>query len=531
MLAVVWHQPLRASYFLIELGQGTRHEFQIDSVMSAKAQKEKEKASITFKAGDYPGAIGYYTAAILADRKDVTFPLNRAAAYLKLGKYEDAERDCNTVLGLSAKNVKAQFRRGQAKVGLGKFIEAQRDFTEALRLEPDNQATKEELGKVAELIEVEKRKKPGRRQVDVTFDSTIHPTPAPKRRRVPITIIEPPASPGKEPVAEVEQSEPTPVAAKLAEKPLKSISAPGNVNIQESSTHPLKVSPPPLKPQPEPQQTAGKSSPSAAAAPSEPTASNPSLPSTPSTAPKASSFAEAKQAREAKISKVGGGIFRASGQNTVFPARTTSPPAASPPKETPAASVAKSQGGEIPASVKESSPSSPQQSQSTPEATLSPKPESRSSVAPVPESKPLSTAPSHESVRSPVNGSVSNQPPATLFDFNRTWRSMLTSVERWKLLQTIPPVNMPSFCKTSLEPTLLVSILEVFLVILSSLPTVDDVTKIGEYMEYLARVPRFPTLIMFLSSREKTVAKEVWRKLGLQGSAPGTWNALGSLSS
>ncbi|KAF8607062.1 TPR-like protein, partial [Ceratobasidium sp. AG-I] len=74
-----------------------------------------------FKAGDYPGAVGHYTAAILADSADPTFPLNRAAAYLKLNKNEDAERDCSTVLKLQANNVKAMFRRAQARVALGKL--------------------------------------------------------------------------------------------------------------------------------------------------------------------------------------------------------------------------------------------------------------------------------------------------------------------------------------------------------------------------------------------------------------------------
>jgi RNA polymerase II-associated protein 3 len=36
----------------------------------------------------------------------------------------DAERDCTTVLVLSAFNVKALFRRGQARVGMGKLDEA-----------------------------------------------------------------------------------------------------------------------------------------------------------------------------------------------------------------------------------------------------------------------------------------------------------------------------------------------------------------------------------------------------------------------
>ena len=52
-----------------------------------KAKTAKENGNGAFKAGDYPAAIGHYTQAILADNKDVTYPLNRAAAYLKLGKY------------------------------------------------------------------------------------------------------------------------------------------------------------------------------------------------------------------------------------------------------------------------------------------------------------------------------------------------------------------------------------------------------------------------------------------------------------
>ena len=39
-----------------------------------------------FKASDFYGAVGHYSAAIVADPTNPTYPLNRAAAYLKLGK-------------------------------------------------------------------------------------------------------------------------------------------------------------------------------------------------------------------------------------------------------------------------------------------------------------------------------------------------------------------------------------------------------------------------------------------------------------
>lgn len=53
-----------------------------------------------FKAGKYAEAVGHYSAAIAADRNDPTFPLNRAAAYLKLGKYVSlctARRRCQLI--------------------------------------------------------------------------------------------------------------------------------------------------------------------------------------------------------------------------------------------------------------------------------------------------------------------------------------------------------------------------------------------------------------------------------------------------
>ncbi|KAH9946033.1 TPR-like protein [Epithele typhae] len=110
--------------------------------MATVAQKEKDKVrfaptrttlggplilvqgNAAFKAGDFPTAVGHYTAAFIADPTNPTYPLNRAAAYLKLGKNEDAERDCDAVLRLDKKNVKALFRRGQARLALQRLDDA-----------------------------------------------------------------------------------------------------------------------------------------------------------------------------------------------------------------------------------------------------------------------------------------------------------------------------------------------------------------------------------------------------------------------
>jgi len=125
-------------------------------------------------------------------------------------------------------------------------------------------------------------------------------------------------------------------------------------------------------------------------------------PVTPEPSSRSSSFVEAKQTRQTKFGKVGGGIFHASGQNTIFPTRTgtekdgTLSPARSQPLDT--------------AGNKSSSSASAS---------------SASATEPVVNFNGT-TNQSH---------GVLIEAPATLFDMVRTWRSILTSTERWNLLQ------------------------------------------------------------------------------------------------
>jgi len=150
---------------------------------TSKAQQSKDKGNQAFKSGKFVAAIGHYTDAILVQPSEPTYFLNRAAAYLKLEKNEDAERDCTAALKIQPSNVKALYRRAQARTNLKRWNDAILDFTKVLELDPTNLAAQAELQKA----QSSRSSEPGRRTTPLSE--------TPKRRRVPITIVDsPPAS-------------------------------------------------------------------------------------------------------------------------------------------------------------------------------------------------------------------------------------------------------------------------------------------------------------------------------------------------
>ncbi|CAN7019319.1 hypothetical protein BRARA_F00419 [Brassica rapa] len=102
------------------------------------AEIAKEKGNQAFKEKQWQKAIGLYSEAIKLNDKNGTYYSNRAAAYLELGSYRQAEADCTKALTLDKKNIKAYLRRGTAREMLGNFKEAIDDFSYALVLEPNN---------------------------------------------------------------------------------------------------------------------------------------------------------------------------------------------------------------------------------------------------------------------------------------------------------------------------------------------------------------------------------------------------------
>ncbi|EJD50526.1 hypothetical protein AURDEDRAFT_160427 [Auricularia subglabra TFB-10046 SS5] len=446
------------------------------------AQAAKEKARIraselrigpnvrvqgnaAFKAGDFVAAIGHYTDAALADRLEPTYPLNRAAAYLKLGKHADAERDCSTCLALSPGNVKALFRRAQARLALRKLDEAEKDLNDALKREPANDAVKQELAKLRNIrAQAAAPKKAPVSVAPPPLAGSSTSTTASKRRCIPIAIDResdfkeaPPST--STPTARTSHTPPdllTPVSSRPLGKnkdvpsaasqpaPLKSIlKLPHQAQIDSSPM--IEASRPAARNStPEPSSSA---IPSRAPPVDRATSQGRTTPAGSSPA----TFAEASQAR---TRRVGGGIFRQNGTHELF----------------------KNSDGDTLADGR---------------------------PAPVRETRTL--------LSQPVDPGKARA--TTLFALQREWTNQSAAAARWELLCTVPPSTLPALCKNLLEPAFLVAILETF----HELAEIESVQPaIRDYMSWLATVSRFDTVVMFLSAREREIAQEVLRTLGMK---------------
>ncbi|KAK4254244.1 hypothetical protein QN277_009650 [Acacia crassicarpa] len=112
----------------------------------------KEKGNAAFKGKQWNKAVNYYTEAIKLSEMNATYHSNRAAAYLKLGCFQEAEEDCNKAILYDKKNVKAYLRRGTARESQLRYKEAREDFKHALVLEPQNKAASDAEKRIRKLM-------------------------------------------------------------------------------------------------------------------------------------------------------------------------------------------------------------------------------------------------------------------------------------------------------------------------------------------------------------------------------------------
>ncbi|KAM3204754.1 RNA polymerase II-associated protein 3 isoform X1 [Capsicum annuum] len=118
------------------------------------ANSEKELGNEFFKLKKFNEAIDCYSRSIALSPTAVAYA-NRAMAYLKIKRFQEAENDCTEALNLDDRYIKAYSRRSTAWKELGKLKESIEDAEFALRLEPQNQEIKKQYGEVKALYEKE----------------------------------------------------------------------------------------------------------------------------------------------------------------------------------------------------------------------------------------------------------------------------------------------------------------------------------------------------------------------------------------
>nr|CAD1828561.1 unnamed protein product [Ananas comosus var. bracteatus] len=122
------------------------------------ATSEKELGNEYFKQKKFAEAIDCYSRSIALSPTSVAFA-NRAMAYLKLRRLEEAENDCTEALNLDDRYVKAYSRRATARKELGKLKQSMEDSEFAIRLEPNNQELKKQYAETKALYDQEMAKK------------------------------------------------------------------------------------------------------------------------------------------------------------------------------------------------------------------------------------------------------------------------------------------------------------------------------------------------------------------------------------
>ncbi|CAH1163900.1 unnamed protein product [Phaedon cochleariae] len=126
---------------------------------------EKEKGNKFVKCQKWNEAVKCYTKAIECYSYDPIFYANRALCYLKLSKFEEAERDCELSLKLDPTYVKAYQRRAAARTSLNKLEHAESDLLRVIELEPKNKESLGELNKLRQKLKQKVEKPPEQRPI------------------------------------------------------------------------------------------------------------------------------------------------------------------------------------------------------------------------------------------------------------------------------------------------------------------------------------------------------------------------------
>eukprot|EP00854_Cymbomonas_tetramitiformis_P027859 gene27859-34418_t len=101
-------------------------------------ERSKKAGNEAYQRRDYQEAIKLYSQAIAGDDKDKTLYSNRSAAYLSIGRYDDALVDAASCVRVDDAWAKGYFRLGNAYLAQQQWAEAAASFTRGIELAPDS---------------------------------------------------------------------------------------------------------------------------------------------------------------------------------------------------------------------------------------------------------------------------------------------------------------------------------------------------------------------------------------------------------
>ncbi|KAL2941659.1 RNA polymerase II-associated protein 3 [Bienertia sinuspersici] len=163
---------------------------------SVDAASEKDLGNEYYKQKKFNEAIGCYSRSIALSPTVVAYA-NRAMAYLRTKRFQEAEDDCTEALNLDDRYIKAYSRRATARKELRKLrdslegsqLKLLADIEFALRLEPQNEELKKQRVDVKSLLEkailakaagTASRAAPSVKEVESKVDAIRHDKAAPE---------------------------------------------------------------------------------------------------------------------------------------------------------------------------------------------------------------------------------------------------------------------------------------------------------------------------------------------------------------
>ncbi|ANB13688.1 Hsp90 cochaperone STI1 [Sugiyamaella lignohabitans] len=123
--------------------------------MAADAESFKAEGNSYYSQGLNQEAVDSYTKAIGISNSNPVYYSNRAAAYMKLGRWQAALDDCNKGLSFSHDvklGSKLYWRQGICHRELGSLSLAEESFNEGLRRDPSNSVLREELARLQDIL-------------------------------------------------------------------------------------------------------------------------------------------------------------------------------------------------------------------------------------------------------------------------------------------------------------------------------------------------------------------------------------------